>query len=294
MTRLRVGTRGSDLALWQTNWVCERLKAAHHDLEIEQIIIKTHGDAVTDKNFGRDWPVGAFVSALESALLEERIDFAVHSFKDMQTAKTEGLSIAATPVREVVHDVLLTRERMALDSLPKGARIGTNSPRRAAQLLQLGEVEIVPIRGNVPTRVAKIERENLHAVVLAAAGLKRLGIEYPYRVDLPTNRFVPAPAQGALAIQTRIDDLAYEVCRVLNDDAVRKAVTAERGVLSRINAGCHTPVGALASVNGDCISLHAKLFTDDYKAMVEGTLEGDDPAAVGDALADQLVARLRG
>ena len=143
---LRVGTRGSDLALWQTNWVCERLRAAIPDLEIEQIIIKTHGDVVTEANFGRDWPVGAFVSALENALLENRVDFAVHSFKDLQTVETAGLTIAATPPREVVHDVLLTREPMTLDALPPGSRIGTNSPRRAAQMLQMGAFEIVPLR----------------------------------------------------------------------------------------------------------------------------------------------------
>ena len=161
MTLLRVGTRGSDLALWQTNWVCDRLREKHVDLQIEQVIIKTHGDIVTDKNFGRDWPVGAFVSALENALLDGRVDFAVHSFKDLQTAETPGLTIAAVPPREVAHDVLLTRTAVRLEDLPAGARIGTNSPRRAAQLLQLGNFEIVPIRGNVPTRVAKIAREGL-------------------------------------------------------------------------------------------------------------------------------------
>ena len=195
MSKLRVGTRGSDLALWQTNWVCARLREIHADLEIEQIIIKTHGDVVTDKNVGRDWPVGAFVSALENALLEKRVDFAVHSFKDLQTAETAGLVIAATPLREVPHDVLLTRGARTIAELPRGARIGTNSPRRAAQLLQLGEFEIVPIRGNVPTRVAKIERENLQAVVLAAAGMKRLGIQYPHVIELSPLEFLPAPAQ---------------------------------------------------------------------------------------------------
>jgi hydroxymethylbilane synthase len=290
--KLRAGTRGSDLALWQTNWVCDRLRAAHLSLEIEQVIIKTHGDVVPDKNFGRDWPTGAFVHALEEALLENRIDFAVHSFKDLQTADTQGLVIAATPPREVVNDVLLTRTAERIEDLPGGARIGTNSPRRAAQLLEIGSFEIVPIRGNVPTRVAKIEREHLDGVILAAAGLKRLGVQHPLMIPLSPEWFVPAPAQGALAVQTRAEDPARAIVAVLEDPATRKTVAAERMILRRINAGCHTPVGALATLRADTISLHAKLFTDDYARKAEGMESGTDPEAIGIALADRLLAEL--
>ena len=297
--KLRAGTRGSDLALWQTNWVSDRLRAAHPGLEIEPVIIKTHGDVVTDQNFGRDWPQGAFVRALEQALLEDHIDFAVHSFKDLQTEDTAGLVIAATPPREVSHDVLLTRAAERVEDLPRGARIGTNSPRRAAQILEKGQFEIVPIRGNVPTRIAKIERDHLDGVILAAAGLKRLGIQHPRMIPLDPEWFVPAPAQGALAVQTRVDDPAREVIAVLEDAATRKAVTAERMILRRINAGCHTPVGALATLIGGAgaltgytISLHAKLFTDDYARKAEGVERGTDPVKVGIALADRLLASL--
>lgn len=293
MTTLRAGTRGSDLALTQTNWVCDRLRQAHPALKIEQIIIKTHGDVVTDQNFGRDWPVGAFVSALENALLDERIDLAVHSFKDLQTAETAGLTIAATPTREVVPDVLLTRGATKLKDLPSGARIGTNSPRRAAQLLRLGAFEIVPIRGNVPTRIAKLERENLDGVVLAAAGLKRLGITHPYLIELPTDRFLPAPAQGALAVQVRAGSAAAELAVVLDDPDTRRCVTAERSVLKRINAGCHTPIGALATTAGDQVALHVRLFSDDYEQVVEGRESGIEPVAVGVLLADRLLRELK-
>jgi hydroxymethylbilane synthase len=293
MTKLRAGTRGSDLALWQTNWVCDRLRAAHPSLEIEQIIIKTHGDVVTDKNFGGDWPVGAFVSALENALLAKRIDFAVHSFKDLQTAETAGLTIAAVPVREVTHDVLLTRGVKRVEDLPIGARIGTNSPRRAAQLRLFGEFEIVPIRGNVPTRVAKIEREKLDGVILAAAGIKRLGIEYPHVIALPVERFLPAPAQGALAVQAREQTSAAELAAVLDHAPSRRAVTAERSFLREINAGCHTPVGALAQADGDLVSLHARLFSDDYSQMVEGVEAHDDPQTAGVNLARRLMGELK-
>ncbi len=292
MTRLRVGTRGSDLALWQTNWVCERLREAHPSLEIEPTIIKTHGDVATDRNFDKDWPVGAFVSALENALLERRVDFAVHSFKDLQTAETEGLTIAATPPREVVHDVLLTRTPMRLEDLPEGARIGTGSPRRTAQLKRLGDFEIVPIRGNVPTRVAKIERDGLDGVVLAAAGVKRLGIEHPHVIELSTNKFVPAPAQGALAIQTRANDPAEKMIAALNHEPTHRAVDAERFVLSAINAGCHTPVGALAQTDVERINLHALLFSDDFERWVEGVESGDDPREVGETLGRRLLAEL--
>ncbi|HVP11106.1 MAG TPA: hydroxymethylbilane synthase [Phycisphaerae bacterium] len=291
--KLRVGTRGSELALKQTEWVCQQLRAAHPGLEIEQVIIKTHGDEVTDKNFGRDWPVGAFVKAIEQALLDKRIDFAVHSFKDLQTEETPGLVVAATPPREVVHDVLLTRTAKRLKDLPPGAQIGTNSPRRAAQLLEIGEFHIVPIRGNVPTRVAKIERENLDGVVLAAAGLKRLGLEHPRMIPMPVDTFVPAAGQGALAVQTRTEGPAREIVAVLDDPDTHKAVSAERAVLRRINAGCHTPIGALATIVRKEITLHAKLFTNDYARKAEGVEGGTDPAAVGEDLADRLLAELK-
>ncbi len=292
MTQLRVGTRGSELALWQTRWLCAELRKVHPSLQIEEIIIKTHGDAVTDRPFGGDWPVGAFVQALEQALLEEQVDFAVHSFKDLQTAPTAGLIIAAVPPRQVVHDVLLTRETVDLDNLPAGFKVGTSSPRRSAQIRRLGDVEVVPIRGNVPTRVAKLESENLGGVIMAAAGLRRLSIEHEPSIDLPTDRFVPAPAQGALAVQTREGCEAVEIIRLLDDALSHRSVVAERMFLHGINAGCHTPAGALATLNGDDISLHAQLFTDDGERMVEGTDTGTDPEAVGLAIAKRLKQEL--
>ncbi len=290
--RLRVGTRGSELALWQTNWVCERLRAALPSLQIEQIIIKTQGDIALNDRFGQDWPVGAFVSALERALMDERIDFAVHSFKDLQTAVTTGLTVAAVPTREAAHDVLLSRSPVDLDRLPAGFRVGTGSPRRSAQFRRLGQVEIVPIRGNVRTRIDKIEREGLDGVVLAAAGLKRLGITYPNMTDLPTERFVPSPAQGALAIQTRDGCESAEVVRAIDDADSHTIVKAERAFLKRVNAGCHVPIGALASITGSTVTLRGQLFDDSGERMVEGTDSGDDPVVVGERLADDLIERL--
>lgn len=291
--KLRVGTRGSELALWQTRWVCARLRAAHTGLEIEEVIIKTHGDIVTEANFGRDWPVGAFVTALENALLDNSVDFAVHSYKDLPTQETAGLVIAATPEREVVHDVLLTGSAIsAVEDLPPSARIGTNSPRRATQLREVHPFEIVPIRGNVPTRVAKIERENLDGVVLAGAGVKRLGLQHPHVLPLPAERFLPAAAQGALAIQTRIDDPAQALIAVLEHAPTRLAVNAERQVLRHINAGCHTPVAAYATVANGEVTLRAKLFTDDWSRKAEGVETGTDPIELGTRLATRLQKEL--
>jgi hydroxymethylbilane synthase len=289
MTKLRAGTRGSDLALWQTRWVCARLRQAHPSVETEEVIIKTHGDTATEQLFDANWPVGGFVGAIEQALVGERIDFAVHSYKDLQTAVTAGLVIAAVPGREAVHDILVTRDRVDLDNIPPGFRLGTSSPRRAAQFRRIADVQIVPIRGNVPTRVAKIEREGLDGVVLAAAGVRRLDIKLPHAVDLPTNRFVPAPAQGALAVQTREQGAATALIAVLENASARRTVKAERSFLQTINAGCHVPVGALATIDDNTVSLHAQLFSDDGNRMVEGIETGDDASAVGVRLAERLL-----
>lgn len=290
--KLRIGTRGSDLALWQTDWVAQALSAVHADLELERVIIKTHGDLLPDRNFGGDWPVGAFVSALENALRRNDIDIAVHSYKDLQTAVTRGLTIAATPPRAAVHDVLLTRRAETLAALPPGARIGTNSPRRGAQLRQLLDCEIVPIRGNVPTRIRKLAEAELDAIVLAAAGLERLGIDFPRTLALSLEQMLPAPAQGALAVQTRMNDPAADVVRVLDDAVTRQQVSAERALLAQLGAGCHTPVAAHAVVAGATVTLTARLFSDDGTRFVAGSEQGSDAEAVGRQLADRLRAEL--
>ncbi len=293
MTRVRVGTRGSELALRQTRWVCGLLRQAHRDLEFEEIVIRTHGDIATGQPLDHDFPVGGFVSAIETALLEGRIDFAVHSYKDLPTAETDGLVIAAVPPREVPQDVLITRSEVELHSLPRGLRIGTSSPRRAAQLRRVAHVTIVPIRGNVPTRIAKVQSE-VDAVVLAAAGIRRLGLRPAHMIELPVDRFVPAPAQGALAVQTRIGEALAEQLVALEDAPSRLAVEAERSFLRSIHAGCHTPVGALATVRNDTISLHGQLFSDDGARMVEGTEASRDPHVLGESLANRLKRELGG
>ena len=291
-TALRVGTRGSELALRQTRWVCRHLLEAHPTLSLEEVVIRTQGDIATDESFGESWPVGAFVSALEHALLEDRIDVAVHSYKDLQTARTPGLVIAAIPEREVPHDVLLTRSDVSLEDFPPGARIGTSSPRRRAQILRLGPFRIVPLRGNVPTRIEKLKTEELDGVILAAAGLRRLGIAHPYQIALPLDRFLPAPAQGSLAVQVRLGSDAEGLVAVLDDAATRTCVVAERSFLREISAGCHTPVGALATLESAGVRLEGCLFSEDDSNEAWGSETGSEPEAAGVALARRLLTEL--
>ncbi|MHC4589750.1 MAG: hydroxymethylbilane synthase [Planctomycetota bacterium] len=293
MTTLRVGTRGSRLALTQTRWVCAQLQAAQPSLMIEEIVIKTHGDIARDRPFDETWPVGSFVTALEEALIANEVDVAVHSYKDLPSVSPDGLAIAAIPPREVVHDLLVTREPADLDGLPAGFRVGTSSPRRTALLRRVPGVEILPLRGNVPTRLDKLGKGEYDGIVCAGAGLRRLGIKPAHAIVMPPQRFVPAPAQGALAIQTRSGDGAAEVVSVLEHAETRRAVNAERAFLARIEAGCQTPLGAWATLESGGIELRGQLFSDDGVHMVEGAEAGEDPVAVGRKLADRMLADLR-
>lgn len=187
----------------------------------------------------------------------------------------------------MVHDVLVTRQSVDLNSLPPGFRLGTSSPRRAAQFRRAtgGKIQIVPIRGNIATRIKKIQDDGLDGTVLAAAGLKRLGLEPPHRIDLPLDRFVPSPAQGALAIQTRENTAVVELIRAIDDLDARKTVDAERSFLRAIGAGCHVPVGALASLERTQVTLRGQLFGDDGISLAEGIETGEDPFDVGARLA---------
>ncbi len=243
-TTLKIGTRGSALARTQTGTVAEAL-----GVPFEIVHIVTEGDVATAP-LAQLGGTGVFVSALREALLNREIDIAVHSFKDLPTAPAEGLVIAAVPPREDPRDALVARDGLTLGELPHGSRVGTGSPRRAAQLNALGlGLEIVGVRGNVDTRLGKVTGGELDAVVLAYAGLRRLG-----RADVVTEvldpiQVLPAPAQGALAIECRADDEAViAVLAALDDADTRAAVTAERALLAALEAGCSAPVGALAEV----------------------------------------------
>jgi hydroxymethylbilane synthase len=295
---LRVGTRPSALALAQSGLVATRLRAAGHPAEL--VTVSTHGDrsSAPIPTLG----VGVFVSQLRDALAAGEVDIAVHSYKDLPTARDPRLTLAAIPPREDPRDALVARDGLVLGELPTGATVGTGSPRRTAQLEALGlGLRVVPIRGNVDTRLAKVASGELDAVVVASAGLRRLG-----RVDEATElldplQMLPAPAQGALAVECRADrpELAALLAQVLDDAWTRAAVTAERAVLATLEAGCSAPVGALADVVSDLtddgravdrVSLRAVVGTADgalLRASATGDL--DDAEKLGAALAAELL-----
>jgi len=252
MTRtVRIGTRGSKLALAQTETVAAMLR--RHGAEVELVVITTDGDRVTDRPIA-EIGVGVFTSALRDALADGQVDVAVHSYKDLPTAPDPRLVLAAVPPREDPRDALCARDGLTLGELPPGSRIGTGSPRRAAQLDALGlGLEVVPIRGNVDTRLRKVADGEVDAVVLARAGLARLGRLDEITEVIDPLQMLPAPAQGALAVECRADDMDVEhLLRTAADDpAARATATAERALLAALEAGCSAPVGALADVVED-------------------------------------------
>lgn len=275
--KIIVGTRGSKLALVQTNWVVEKLKKANPGIEFEIKVIKTKGDLVTHLPLHKIGDKGLFTKEIEQQLLDKEIDLAIHSMKDMPSTLPEGLKFANVPKREDPRDVLVLKEGYSsIDDLPKGAKIGTGSKRRTYQLLKYRpDLEIVPIRGNIDTRIRKIEDENLHGVVLAAAGLIRAGLEDKISYYIPTNIMVPAPAQGALAIEIREDDTYIaEIVSHIKDEMTEIQVQAERGFLTGVNGSCHVPMGAYCEIKDDDIILTGLYGDEDGEKLVIKSLEG--------------------
>ena len=247
MSALRLGTRGSTLALAQSGAVADRIRT-ELGRDVELVRIQTEGD-VNSAAIAQIGGTGVFVTALRDALLAGQVDLAVHSYKDLPTAPAPGLVIAAVPVREDPRDALVARDGLTIGELPAGARIGTGSPRRTAQLLGLGlGHEVVAIRGNVDTRIGQVRSAKLDAVVLARAGLARLGRLAEATEVIDPLTMLPAPAQGALALECREDDVLGAVLAALDDPDSRLAVQAERSMLAALEAGCTAPVGALAQV----------------------------------------------
>jgi hydroxymethylbilane synthase len=247
MTRVRVATRGSELALVQARYVGERIRR-ELGFETELVIVKTTGDRLHDVPLAEIGGKGLFLKEIEEALLEERADVAVHSAKDLPVQLADGLALVAFPQRVDARDALVARERGAsVADLPQGARIGTGSTRRTAQLLAARpDLEIVPLRGNVPTRIAKLEREALDAVVLACAGLDRLGLQDAISERIPPDLVLPAVCQGTLAVQVRADDERTAVLADLDDPDVAVPTAAERAFLARLEGDCTTPLAVFA------------------------------------------------
>jgi hydroxymethylbilane synthase len=250
MTALRLGTRASALALAQSGQVADALRALGHDVEL--VHITTQGDSSTAA-IAQLGATGVFVTALREALLAGDVDLAVHSYKDLPTAPADGLVIAAVPARQDARDALVARDGLTLGELPAGSRIGTGSPRRTAQLRALGmDLDIVPVRGNVDTRIGFVTDGELDGVVLARAGLARLGRLEVVTETLDPLQLLPAPAQGALAIECRAGSEVEGFLKALDDLDARIAVDAERALLAALEAGCSAPVAAMAEVvDGD-------------------------------------------
>ena len=252
-----IGTRGSQLALWQANWVKDTLESRHPGLTCELAVIKTKGDKILDVPLAKVGGKGLFVKEIEEALLRGDIDLAVHSMKDMPADLPEGLTIGAVPRRETPFDVLISKDGRPLADLDRGAVIGTSSLRRGAQLLHARpDLAIRSLRGNVPTRLRKLKEDNLDAIVLAAAGVKRMGLADHISQVIPENIMLPAVGQGALCIETReADPRITPLVAALEDPATRSAVLAERSFLKKLMGGCQVPIAAYATINGKLLTL---------------------------------------
>lgn len=287
MNTLVIGSRGSQLALWQANHIATRLAALNVATRIE--IIRTTGDHLQTASLVQAGGKGLFTKEIEEALLAGTIDLAVHSLKDLPTESPAGLTLAAIPERESPFDAMVGSN---LASLPPGARVGTSSSRRGAQLRLLRpDLDIKPIRGNVDTRLAKQRKGEFAAILLAEAGLRRLGLENQISEVFSPDQICPAPGQGSLAVQTRIEDEAFYVCQALNHRPTQLAVDCERALLAELGGGCQLPVGAFARFTADSLAATAIVVAPDASQCVRESASGPDAIALGQLLAERLKQR---
>ena len=290
MTGFRIGSRGSALALAQADWVKRKLDQT--GLKVEITVIKTSGDRFVDRTVQSLGGKGIFTKEIEDALLSGTIDLAVHSMKDLPTEVPKGLAIAAVPQREDARDVLVSRENIPLKDLPKGAQVATGSLRRRSQILNYrSDLTMIPIRGNVDTRLQKLFDQGLDAIVLAAAGLTRLGKEDRITEYLTTDICLSAVAQGALAVETRDDGPSVQSVAFLHHDPSFTEVTAERAFLRKLGGGCHVPVAARASIEGELLNIVGMVAEPDGRRLCRDRIAGpkEHAAALGTELAERLI-----
>jgi hydroxymethylbilane synthase len=294
MAALRVGTRGSALALWQANWVKDALLRAHPDLSVELVVIKTKGDRIQDVPLAQIGSSALFVKEIESALADGTVDLAVHSMKDMPSRLADGLSIGAVPERESPADVLISKNDLPFSDLPPGARIGTSSLRRGAQLLHARkDIEIVSLRGNLDTRIRKLDTEDLDAIVVAAAGVKRLNFEDRITEYLADSMLLPAVGQGALCLEIRQADAATAaLVSVLDHAPTRAVVTAERSFLGQLGGTCQVPLVAHGKIEQTQLTLTGLVAALDGEQVLRDQVSGpaEQAEALGVALSKRLVA----
>jgi hydroxymethylbilane synthase len=287
---IRIATRGSALALWQTNHVRSLLEAAHPSLTVEIKVIKTTGDHILDSPLSQIGGKGVFTKELEESLLAGSTDIAIHSLKDLPTTLPDGLTISAVLPRASVEDAFLSNTKgMTIERLPHGATIATGSLRRKAQLLSLRpDLNIVDIRGNVPTRIEKLRKSTWSGMLLAAAGIERLGLQSDIEQKVPALIILPAPGQGAIAIESRAGDTHIaDICKALHDDNTANAVNAEREVLRMLGGGCQVPLGAFARLSNGTLELDACIAMTNGTKIIKAHAE-----ASNDESATQLGARV--
>jgi len=291
MARLRIGSRGSQLALWQAHHISALLRERGHAVELE--IIKTTGDKITDVALAKVGTKGMFTKEIEEALAEGRIDLAVHSLKDLPTELSQGFEIAAVTTRENPRDVFCSRKYKNIEALPQRARVGTSSLRRQAQLKAVRpDLDIHPLRGNVDTRLRKLEAGEYDAIILAAAGLNRLGKTELVRQIISAEIMCPAAGQGALGIEIRAgDSVTRDHLAFLDDAAARATTTCERALLNKLGGGCQVPIGAFAEVRNGQLHLEAIVADPDGSKVLRESREGSDPVQLGESVGDTLLQR---
>jgi hydroxymethylbilane synthase len=289
---VRIGTRGSALAVWQAKFVADQLRALAAPRPVELVELQTTGDFVQHLALSQIGGDGVFTREIQRALLDRRVELAVHSLKDLPTTPVDGLTLAAVPARGPAGDAFVSKKYARFDDLPNGATVGTSSVRRRTQLLhRRPDLNLLPIRGNVETRLRKLAEQDLDAIILAEAGLARLGLAEAITEVLDTSWMLPAVGQGALGLECRADDAAtLALVRPLNDAAARQAVTAERALLRGLGGGCQVPIGAAAKVDGDRLTLRGAVLSPDGRERFEDEVSGaaTDAEALGTRLATRL------
>jgi len=303
--KITIGSRGSPLALWQSNWVKDLLHTHHSDLDVHIKIIKTSGDKIQNIPLAKIGGKGLFVKEIEEGLLRREVDFAVHSMKDMPISFPVNLCIACVTRRENPFDALISRNDMKLNELPKGAKIGTGSLRRMSQLnYYRPDFNLIPLRGNLETRLKKLDSEGLDAIILAAAGLIRLGWEDRISEFISPEILLPAMGQGAVGIETRKNDVDNQILLAeLDDEETHYALDAERALVSQLEGGCNVPIGSFATINDDQITLTGLVASLDGKkiykkelidlktnAIALGRKMGEDLIEMG---ADQIIKEIQ-
>jgi hydroxymethylbilane synthase len=294
MRRIRIGTRGSRLALVQTQSIVEAIREKHPEVAVDVEVIQTQGDRVLDRPLSAIGDAGVFIKEIEAALLEERVDLAVHSMKDLPSRVTFGLALAATTERLDPRDVLVARTASSLDTLPRGGTVATGSLRRRSQLLALRpDLNVEDLRGNVPTRLEKFDRSTWDAILLAGAGLERLGLATRIRSYIPVESMLPAVGQGALALEIRASDRELaERLRFLNHAETELAVLSERSFLARLEGGCRVPIAAYAEVRERRLRIRGYVGAIDGSLHLRTETEGDASRAadLGLELAESMLA----